>query len=129
MRSFLTVLLSRKILMEMGLFENQSDVYCDNALTVGWANGTVSRKTAKHIDIRHHFLEDYMENKLINFKKIDGSVNPADAFTKPLHKIKFQLCREEMGVKLDPNLSSRGSVENANHVSGDSGYTKANTWK
>ena len=124
-----SLLFASKILMEMGLFENKLEVYCDNALTIGWANGTVSRKTAEHIDIRHHFLKEYVENKGIEFKKIHGSVNPGDAFTKPLDKIKFQLFREEMGVKLDPNLSSRGSAENANYASGDFGYTKANIWK
>ena len=124
-----SLLFARKTLMEMGLFENQSEVHCGNALTVGWASGTVSRNTAKHIDIRHRFLKDYVENKVINFKKIDGSINPADAFTKLLDRIKFQIFREEMGVKLDPNISSSGSVENANHVSGDFGYTKTNIWK
>ncbi|GKF47566.1 hypothetical protein Tco_0137368, partial [Tanacetum coccineum] len=43
----------------------------------------------KHIEIRHHFIRDCYEKKLINVEKIHTDLNVADLLTKPFDGPRF----------------------------------------
>lgn len=44
----------------------------------------------KHIDVRHHFLRELQDKKLLRVKHIPGEENPADLLTKNLGTADFQ---------------------------------------
>ncbi|CEG48738.1 FOG: Transposon-encoded proteins with TYA, reverse transcriptase, integrase domains in various combinations [Plasmopara halstedii] len=53
---------------------------------------TYSRRT-RHIELRWHFVRDQVQRGLIKLVKVKGENNPADAFTKPLDKVRLdKLC-------------------------------------
>ena len=64
----------------------------------------------KHIDIRYHFLRQAVSDKMIEIVKIDGKLNPVDAFTKviPLesfqrHCVKLQVLHTWVAQVVRPN--------------------------
>jgi hypothetical protein len=52
----------------------------------------------KHIKRRYHFICDTVETKKIEFIYLETSQNPVDMFTKSLFRLKFEICKEKVGV-------------------------------
>ena len=52
----------------------------------------------KHIDVRHHFLNDHVVKKDIVLEYIDTNNQLADIFTKPLKEDVFVRLRRELGI-------------------------------
>ena len=50
----------------------------------------------KHIDIRHHYIQEQYEEKVVEPFHIVGEVNPADLFTKSLPVIKVEKFRSKI---------------------------------
>jgi hypothetical protein len=61
-------------------------------------NPTYSRRT-RHIELRWHFVRDQVQRGLIQLVKVKGEENPADAFTKPLDRIRLEKLCDMMGIK------------------------------
>lgn len=56
--------------------------------------------TAKHIDIRYHFIRDYISKGVIKIEQISSESQLADIFTKALDTCKFTKFRDELQLKL-----------------------------
>ena len=69
--------------------DNQAAIF----LTI---NPAVERRT-KHIDIRHHYIREQYEEKVIEPFHVAGEENPADLFTSPCLSLKWK----SLGLKLD----------------------------
>ena len=52
----------------------------------------------KHIDIRYHFIREAVYDKKIELVKIDGKLNPADAFTKVIPLESFSRHRSTLQI-------------------------------
>ncbi|GJW71689.1 putative ribonuclease H-like domain-containing protein [Tanacetum coccineum] len=52
-------------------------------------NNPVYHSKTKHIEIRHHFIRDCYEKKLISVEKIHTDLNVADLLTKPFDEPRF----------------------------------------
>ena len=52
----------------------------------------------KHIDIRHHYIQEQYENKVVEPFHVAGVDNPADLFTKSLPVIKVEQFRSKIGL-------------------------------
>lgn len=64
------------------------DLYCDNQSTICIAkNGGYTPRT-KHIDIRHHYIRDALDQKIVNIDYVSTDDQVADGLTKPLQRIK-----------------------------------------
>ena len=49
-------------LEDYSVYESKIHVYCDNKGTISlWKNPTLHSK-AKHIEIKHHFIRDHVQN-------------------------------------------------------------------
>ena len=70
--------------------DNQAAIF----LTI---NPAVKRWT-KHIDIRHHYIREQYEEKVVEPFHIAGEENPADLFTKSLPVIKVEKFRSNIGL-------------------------------
>jgi hypothetical protein len=52
----------------------------------------------KHTKMRYHFIRDIIKAQEIEFIHLETSQNPAALFTKSLPRIKFEFCKEKVGV-------------------------------
>jgi hypothetical protein len=62
-------------------------LYADNAGAVALMKNTKHNARVKHIDIRHHYIRERVDEGDIIIKHIPSSNNLTDIFTKPLGKI------------------------------------------
>ncbi|GJR59151.1 putative ribonuclease H-like domain-containing protein [Tanacetum coccineum] len=84
-------------LLDYGYNFMQTKIHVDNESTICVVKNPVYHFETKHIEIRHHFIRDSYEKRLIEMVKIHTYHNVADFLTKA-----FDVCRLEMlfGVNL-----------------------------
>ncbi|GJR88917.1 retrovirus-related pol polyprotein from transposon TNT 1-94 [Tanacetum coccineum] len=65
-------------------------IHIDNEGTICIVKNPIFHSKTKHIEIRHHFIRDSDENKLIQMIKIHTDQNVADLLTKAFDVRRFQ---------------------------------------
>ncbi|GJV94572.1 putative ribonuclease H-like domain-containing protein [Tanacetum coccineum] len=70
-------------LLDYGYNFMNTKIYIDNNSAICIVKNPVYHSRTKHIDIRHHFIRDCYEKKLINVDHIHTDENVADLLTKP----------------------------------------------
>ncbi|KAG7559036.1 Integrase catalytic core [Arabidopsis thaliana x Arabidopsis arenosa] len=53
----------KQMLLDYGMISNTLLVYCDNMSSINISKNPVQHSRTKHIDIRHHFIRELVENK------------------------------------------------------------------
>jgi hypothetical protein len=71
---------------------------CDDSSAICLAQSPVFHGRAKHIEMRHHFLRDHVENGDMVIKSIDIERQLTDIFTKPIDVSRFAALHGEFGV-------------------------------
>ena len=84
-----------------GLVLKEIPIKCDNMSAICLTKNPIQHSRTKHIEIRHHFIRDHVQNGdiLIDFVCTDD--NLADLFTKPLNADRFRKLVRGIGM-LDP---------------------------
>jgi len=100
------VLWLQRLLQELGLYQDSVTVNIDNKGAIDYANNAQFSQRTKHIDIKHHFVRDYIEKGNIKLAYIASEANIADILTKSLDKARFEKLRELMGIKQIVNQHS-----------------------
>lgn len=70
----------------------------DNTSSLNMAKNLVQHKRIKHIDIRHYFLRDQVENDNIYMMFCSTEDQISDIFTKPLYRDQSKKNRMRMGL-------------------------------
>src|SRR5271168_3802497 len=73
-------------------------IFCDNQSTCSIANTDAISSRTKHIDVRHHFIRQHINDGLFSTVWISTSDMTADIFTKPLLSNLFVRHRESLGL-------------------------------
>ncbi|GJX85777.1 putative ribonuclease H-like domain-containing protein [Tanacetum coccineum] len=73
-------------------------IYIDNETTICIVKNPVFHSKIKHIEIRHHFIRDSNEKKLIQIIKIHTDKNIADLLTKAFDVSRFQYLIASIGM-------------------------------
>nr|GFA40408.1 putative ribonuclease H-like domain-containing protein [Tanacetum cinerariifolium] len=73
-------------------------IYIDNSLTICIIKNPVLHYKTKHIEIRHHFIRDCNEKKLIQVVKIPTENNFGDLLTKAFDVGRFQYLVASIGL-------------------------------
>ena len=60
----------------------------------------VQHSRTKHIDIRHHFIRELVESKVIVLEHVGTNDQLADLFTKPLDATRFKTLSRSIGICL-----------------------------
>ncbi|GJT44964.1 putative ribonuclease H-like domain-containing protein [Tanacetum coccineum] len=76
-------------LLDYGFNFMNTKIHIDNESTICIVKNPVYHSKTKHIEIRHHFIRDCYEKKLINVEKIHTDLNVADLLTKPFDGPRF----------------------------------------
>ena len=61
-------------------------VFEDNKGSIQMAVSPVTNSNPKHIDVRHHFLREHVENGEFDISHVKSKYQHADFLTKPLAK-------------------------------------------
>ncbi|GJY87866.1 putative ribonuclease H-like domain-containing protein [Tanacetum coccineum] len=81
-------------MLDYGYNFMNTKIYVDNESTIYIVKNPVFHSKTKHTEIRHHFIRDSYEKKLIQVIKIHTDHNVADLLTKA-----FDVSSDEFGVK------------------------------
>ncbi|GJR21816.1 putative ribonuclease H-like domain-containing protein [Tanacetum coccineum] len=76
-------------LLDYGFNFMNTKIHIDNESTICIVKNPIYHSKTKHIEIRHHFIRDYYEKKLISVEKIHTDLNVADLLTKAFDGPRF----------------------------------------
>ncbi|GJW22167.1 putative ribonuclease H-like domain-containing protein [Tanacetum coccineum] len=85
-------------LLDYGYNFMNTKIYIHNNSAICIVKNLVYHSRTKHIDIRHHFIRDCYEKKLINVDHIHTDDNVADLLTKPFDVGRFQYLVVSIGM-------------------------------
>ncbi|GJY77927.1 hypothetical protein Tco_0483728 [Tanacetum coccineum] len=80
------VLWMQNQLLDYGFNFMNTEIHIDNESTICIVKNPVFHSKTKHIQIRHHFIRDCYEQRLINVVKVHTDDNVADLLTKGFDK-------------------------------------------
>ena len=66
------------------------EIRSDNQGAIALVKNPVKHHKSKHIDIRYHFIRDYLKEDKISLSYVPSDKNVADFFTKPCSKFKLR---------------------------------------
>ena len=78
--------------------QNKIPIRCDNTNAINLTKNPIQYYRTKHIEIRHHFIRDHMQNNNVVLEFISTENQLANIFTKPLNKDRFSKIRGELGI-------------------------------
>ena len=79
-----------------------TSILCDNQSCIKLSENPVFHDRSKHIEIRCHFIRDYVQQGVVQLRYTPTGEQVADILTKALSKIKFTYFREKMGMVENP---------------------------
>ncbi|GJX63916.1 hypothetical protein Tco_0296816 [Tanacetum coccineum] len=85
-------------LLDYGYNFMHTKIFIDNNSTICIIKNLVFHSKTKHIEIRHHFIRDCNEKKLIQMVKIHTDKNVADLLTKAFDVSRFQYLIASIGM-------------------------------
>ncbi len=101
----------RVLLEDMGFTQTTATViHADNQGAIALSHNPVGHSRAKHIDIRHHFIRERIQNSEIRLEYCSTKDMLADIFTKQLPREQFQRFRTELGVGPSLKIAQRVGV-------------------
>ncbi|GJS13430.1 hypothetical protein Tco_0407902 [Tanacetum coccineum] len=105
---FLRDRLMRSQLKDYGFEFNKIPLYCDNKSAIALCCNNVQHSRSKHIDIRHHFIREQVENRVVELYFVETNYQLADILTKALPRERFKFFLSRLGMKnLTPETLKR----------------------
>ena len=88
----------KQMLEDYGIVQDTLIVYCDNTSAINISKNPVQHSRTKHIDIRHHFIRELVENKSVVIEHVATDMQLADIFTRALDASRFISLRKALGI-------------------------------
>jgi len=88
----------KQMLLDYGMTSNTLLVYCDNMSAINISKNPVQHSRTKHIDIRHHFIRELVENKIVEISHVSSEKQLAGIFTKSLDLNSFLNLKKSIGL-------------------------------
>jgi len=80
------------------ILENSGPIFCDNTDDICLSKNPVLHSRVKHIEIKHHFIRDYVQKGVLDIQFIDIEHQWADIFTKSLTREIFVFIKKNMNM-------------------------------
>ncbi|CAL1682484.1 unnamed protein product [Lasius platythorax] len=74
------------------------ELFCDNNGAICLTKNAALSQRTKHIDVRHHFVRESVENKKVTIKHLSTDEMIADMLTKPLARNKYECYVKRLGL-------------------------------
>nr|GEU88950.1 ribonuclease H-like domain-containing protein [Tanacetum cinerariifolium] len=92
----------------------QTKIHVDNESAICVVKNHVYHSKTKHIEIRHHFIRDSYEKRLIEMVKIHTDYNVADLLTKAFNVTRAdEAIHQEEGDRVERAITTEASLEAA----------------
>ncbi|GJV72476.1 hypothetical protein Tco_1492471 [Tanacetum coccineum] len=78
---------------------NKIPLYCNNKSAIALSCNNVQHSRSKHIDIRHHFIKEQVENGVVELYFVRIEYQLADIFTKPLARERLEFLINKLGMR------------------------------
>jgi hypothetical protein len=88
----------KKLLCDYGFTQDTMAIHCDNTSAINIFKNPVQHSCTNHIDIRHHFIRDFVESWVVSLSFIPTDNQLADILTKPLDGSRFESLRKAISV-------------------------------
>ncbi|GAA0161589.1 hypothetical protein LIER_17869 [Lithospermum erythrorhizon] len=88
----------KQMLGEYNVRQGALTLYCDNLSAINISKNPVQHNKTNHIDIRHHFIGELVEDKVIFLDHVSTDKQLADIFPKTLDATKFESLRSSLGL-------------------------------
>ncbi|GKB25552.1 hypothetical protein Tco_0864953 [Tanacetum coccineum] len=69
------------------------------AIAIALCCNNVQHSRSKHIDIRHHFIREQVENRVVELYFVETNYQLADILTKALPRERFEFLLPRLGMK------------------------------
>ncbi|GJU26118.1 hypothetical protein Tco_1164739 [Tanacetum coccineum] len=89
----------RSQLSDYDIAYNHVPLYCDNKSAIALCCNNVQHSRAKHIDIRHYFIIEFLEKGLVELYFMRTEYQLANIFTKALPRERFEFILPRLGMK------------------------------
>ncbi|GJW45054.1 retrovirus-related pol polyprotein from transposon TNT 1-94 [Tanacetum coccineum] len=93
------ILWMRSQLTDYGLVFNKIPLYCDNKSAIALRCNNVQHSRSKHIDIRHHFIKEQVENEVVELYFVRTEYQLADIFIKSLARERLNFLINKLGMR------------------------------
>ncbi|GKF23844.1 hypothetical protein Tco_0076166, partial [Tanacetum coccineum] len=93
------ILWMRSHLKDYGFDFNKIPLYCDNKSEIALCCNNVQHSRSKHIDIRHHFIQEQVENIVVELYFVETNYQLANILTKALPRERFEFLLPRLGMK------------------------------
>jgi len=90
----------KQMLKEYNVDQDVRTLYYDNLSAINISKNPIQHSRTKHIDIRHHFIRDLVEKKVVALEHVDIEEQLANIFTKALDSKQFEKLRGKLGICL-----------------------------
>jgi len=88
----------KQMLQEYDVKQGVLTLYCDNLSAIKISKNPIQHSRTKHIDIRHPFIMDLVEDKIVTLEHVTTEEQLADIFTKALDVKQFEKLRSKLGI-------------------------------
>jgi len=77
---------------------NNIHIFCDNTVAICLSKNPIIHSRARFIEIKHHFIRDYVQKGILDIQFIDIEHQWADIFTKPLTVERFDFIKKNLNM-------------------------------
>ncbi|GJU31777.1 retrovirus-related pol polyprotein from transposon TNT 1-94 [Tanacetum coccineum] len=93
------ILWMRSQLTDYGLGFTKISMYCDNKSAIALSCNNVQHSRLQHIEIRFHFINEHVENGVIELYFVNTECQLADIFTKALARERIEFLINKLGMQ------------------------------
>ena len=90
----------KKLLIDYDICQEHLTIYNNNTSVINISKNPVQHSRTKHIEIRHHFIRELVEDGTLTLELIHTDNQKVDLFTKPFDSKWFEFFRQNIGVIL-----------------------------
>ncbi|GJZ70913.1 retrovirus-related pol polyprotein from transposon TNT 1-94, partial [Tanacetum coccineum] len=102
------ILWMRSQLKDYGFLFTKIPLHCDNKSAIALSCNNVQHSQSKHVDIRHHFIREQVENEVVELYFVETNYQLADILTKALPRECLEILLPRLGMKtLTPKTLKR----------------------
>ena len=91
----------QKLLLDYGICQEHLTIYYDNTSAINISKNLVQHSRTKHIEIRHHFIQEFVKDGTLTLEFIHTKNQKVDLFTKPLDRKRFEFLRQNIVVSME----------------------------